>query len=190
MRRGRNRDRCRSGTVYPSLGIQSTGRKARFYTASVRMSLPPSGHFALNVSRAQSCSPGQEANGVHAPQSRPGKAHPLKGKGVWGVARLRAGLEALRGRCFVGFLLPPSPYPRSLDFSGIQSSQPMHNQQPPCREETWSQGPRRFLVSLVEPSGCLVSSSPQHFLLPPLKRCHWAGPGASLEGKESGRAAS
>lgn len=126
--------------MYPSLGIQSTGRKARFYTGSVRMCLPPSGHFVFNVPRAQSCSPGQEASGVQAPSSSPGKAHPLKGKGVWGVARLRAGLEALRGRCFVGFLLPPTPthHPRSFDFSGIQSSQPAHNQQPPCRAETWS----------------------------------------------------
>lgn len=44
-------------------------------------------------------------------------------------------------------------------------------------------------MSLVEPSGGLARSSLQHFLLPPMKRRHWAGPGASLEGKESCRAA-
>ena len=123
MRRGRNRARYRSGTVYPSLGIQSTGRKARFYTGSVKMCLPPSGHFVFNVSRAQSCCPGQEASGVHAPSSSPGKAHPLKRKGVWGVARLRAGLEALRGRCFVGFLLAPPPPPPPPSTPAASTSQ-------------------------------------------------------------------
>lgn len=123
--------------------------------------------------------------------SSPGRAHPLEGKSVWGVARLRARLEALRGRCFVGFLLPPSPTPPPPQLRLLQNSVFAARAQSTAtvQGENLVLGPQEVLGELVEPSGCLVSSSPQHLLLPPLKRRHWAGPGASLEGKESCRAA-
>lgn len=53
--------------------------------------------------------------------SRPGKAHLPQGKGVWGVAQLRAGLGAPRGTASQASLFLSC----SFDFPGIQSSQPM-----------------------------------------------------------------